>query len=141
MRLAFEMASRSKDPNTQVGAVIVDRHNHILSTGYNGFPQGIQETPDLWQRPHKYDRVIHAETNAIAQAARRGVSLVESTIFTTHLPCLNCCKTIIAAGITRVVANGLIRGWDAEHEKACVLFNESSIRWEITQNVRKDKVS
>src|SRR3546814_4797914 len=79
MRIAQDVASRSKDPSTQVGAVLVDADNHIIATGYNGFPPGIEETPARWQRPDKYERVIHAEMNAIAHAARAGHSTAGAT--------------------------------------------------------------
>src|SRR3546814_12912837 len=74
-------------PSTQVGAVLVDADNHIIATGYNGFPPGIEETPARWQRPDKYERVIHAEMNAIAHAARAGHSTAGATLYCTHFPC------------------------------------------------------
>ena len=69
MELACKVAERSKDPNTQVGCRIVDCENHVISEGYNGFGAGVFETEQMWQRPEKYDHVIHAETNAIGHAA------------------------------------------------------------------------
>lgn len=90
---------RSPSQKLKVGAVIV-LNNRIISTGYNGFFPGV---------PHKSIEVdghevntVHAEQNAIADAAKRGVSINGSTIYVTHYPCINCVKMIIASGINKV---------------------------------------
>ncbi len=119
MNLALSIAAdRSKDPNTQVGCVIVDENMDPVAFGYNGFGPGSEETEELWQRPAKYDHVIHAETNAIGRAARRGCSTEGATAYITAFPCLPCAKVLIAAGIKEVVALRLIHGWDDDHRKA-----------------------
>lgn len=100
--IAKQVATRSKDPNTQVGAVIVNQNYDIVSTGYNGFPPGVQDTEDRWQRPLKYEFVVHAEMNAIARAARFGKHTDGGALFCTHLPCRNCAKAVIAAGVKEV---------------------------------------
>lgn len=97
-------ASMSKDLNTQVGAVIIDYDRNILSTGFNGFPRGVNETPERQARPAKYLFTTHAEANAIAAAARNGHSLLNSTILVTHPPCAQCAALIAQAGIIRVLA-------------------------------------
>lgn len=125
--LAEKTASRSKDPSTQVGAVLVDTDKNIVATGYNGFPSGITETPERWERPGKYDLVIHAECNAIARAAKRGVKTDGCILFVTHFPCLNCAKTIIAAGIQEVAFGQTVKGWDEDHKKAYALMREAKI--------------
>lgn len=102
--MARMAATRSKDPNTQVGAVIVSPDKSIVETGYNGFAPGIAETEERWQRPLKYDFVIHAEQNAIGRAARHGKVVNGSTIYVTHYPCRECAKMIIASGIKAVYA-------------------------------------
>jgi dCMP deaminase len=127
MDVAMKVASRSKDPNTQVGAVITNKHHDILATGYNGFPPGCKDDDELWERPIKYDRVIHAELNAIARAARRGHALEGGILYTTAFPCLSCAKAIIAAGITDVYYDSLLKGWDEEHQKAQELMAEAGI--------------
>jgi dCMP deaminase len=127
MLLAGHISMRSKDPSTQVGAVIVGVENDILATGYNGFAPGVPDTDERWERPGKYDRVIHAEVNAIARAARRGTALADSTIYCTHAPCCHCARVIIAAGITRVVSYGSPDGWSEDHEKAAEMFMESGV--------------
>jgi dCMP deaminase len=89
---------KSKDPNTKVGAVIVDE-NRIISIGYNGFPQGIKDTEDKWQKPKKYDYVVHAEMNAIFNSERpvRGCR-----IYLPFWPCRDCAKNLAAAGIVEI---------------------------------------
>ena len=99
---------RSKDPNTQIGAVIVGPENQIISTGYNGFPRQVLETKERWERPTKYTYICHAEVNAIYNAARHGISLRNSTIYMLGFgppsaPCIECSKAIIQSGIEKIV--------------------------------------
>lgn len=95
-------ATRSKDPSTQVGAAIFDRSGRIVAKGYNGFPEGLEETEELWTRERKGDWVIHAEINAIANAARTGASTLGGRMFLTIPPCLDCAKAVVAAGISEL---------------------------------------
>ena len=106
MGVALLAAERSKDPNTQVGACIVDTQNRIISTGYNGFPQGCSDDEFPWNRDEgagetKYPFVVHAELNAVLNA--RDKSLVGSKIYVALFPCNECAKAIIQAGIREVV--------------------------------------
>ena len=106
MGVALLAADRSKDPSTQVGACIVDEDNRILSTGYNGFPQGCSDDEFPWNRDAsrgetKYNFVVHAELNAILNA--RGKSLVNSRVFVSLFPCHECAKAIIQTGVKEVV--------------------------------------
>lgn len=106
MGVALLAAMRSKDPNTQVGACIVDGANHILSTGYNGFPNGCSDDDFPWGREgamleSKYPFVVHAELNAILNA--RGKDLTGSRIYVALFPCNECAKAIIQAGISEVI--------------------------------------
>lgn len=106
MGVALLAAMRSKDPNTQVGACIVDGANHILSTGYNGFPNGCSDDEFPWGREgtmleSKYPFVVHAELNAILNA--RGKDLTGSRIYVALFPCNECAKAIIQAGISEVI--------------------------------------
>lgn len=88
----------SKDPSTKVGAVVV-RNNRILSSGFNGFPTGVlDDNALLAQREEKYQRIVHAETNALI-----GVDVRRGTLYSTHCPCSSCAGLIINAGISRVV--------------------------------------
>jgi dCMP deaminase len=136
MNLALSIAEdRSKDPSTQVGCVIVDKNMDPVAFGYNGFGPGAEETEELWQRPVKYDHVIHAETNAVGRAARRGCSTAGCIAYITAFPCLPCAKVLIAAGIKEIHALKLVHGWDDDHQKAAAEFDRVGIQWHIwTQN-------
>jgi dCMP deaminase len=90
---------RSKDPNTKVGAVIVDRDNKIVSVGYNGFPSGFSDTEDRWQAPNKYDYVAHAELNAIINS---NSSTKNTILYVPFWPCKNCAKYLASAGIKEI---------------------------------------
>jgi len=105
MRMAHVIADRSKDPNTQAGAVVVNQQNIVIGLGYNGWPRGIK-TDDLpWERDgnlydSKYAYVVHAEENAVynSNAQTEGCKL-----YCTLFPCNECTKTIIQNGITEII--------------------------------------
>ena len=105
MRLAREISTWSKDPSSKIGAVIVNEDRYILSTGYNGFPRGVNDTEErLNDREQKYPRIVHAETNALMNALYNGVCVKGATIYVYGLPiCPDCTKLIIQSGIKRVV--------------------------------------
>jgi dCMP deaminase len=104
MSMLPTIASRSKDPDTKVGCVIVGPDNEIRSTGYNSFPRGIKDdVPERFVRPLKYKFVEHAERNAIYNAARIGVSLKGCTLYVPWYPCTDCARGVISAGIVKVV--------------------------------------
>lgn len=112
INIANIVRTKSKDNSSQIGAVIVGPDNQIVSTGFNGFPRGIDETDvTRWERPIKYAFVEHAERNAIYNAARHGISLRGCTMymvgFLPAVPCTECAKGIIQAGITRFVGCGI----------------------------------
>ena len=103
MDIASRVAQRSTCPRRVVGAVVV-MEKRILSTGYNGAPSGLEHCTDngcLMVDGHCV-RTLHAEQNALLQAAQFGVSTRGAEIYTTSSPCLNCAKMIINAGIIRV---------------------------------------
>jgi dCMP deaminase len=105
MKLADYIAQWSKDHSTKVGAVIVIDKNPI-SMGYNGFPRGCDDDKkERHERPAKYDWVLHAEENAIMNAARHGAKTNGSTLYVNWFPCCKCAGMIINAGITRVVCD------------------------------------
>ena len=107
MGICLEVAKRSTCDRARVGAIVV-KDKRILTTGYNGSPKGLDHCDDaghLMANGHCV-RTLHAEQNAIIQAALHGVSTAGSTIYVTHQPCLNCAKMIINAGIRRVVYSG-----------------------------------
>jgi len=103
INIAQAVSARSIDPNTKVGCVLVDKKYSILSTGYNSPPRGIKDNEVPLVRPDKYDWIIHAEANAIANAARVGTSLDECISYSTHRPCSSCLKLLISAGCKKII--------------------------------------
>lgn len=105
--LAFGIAQRGTCDRAQVGAVIV-RDRRVLTTGYNGSPAGLPHCDDVGHLmiDNHCVRTLHAEQNAIIQAALHGISVQGATCYVTHQPCLTCAKMIINAGIVRVIYAG-----------------------------------
>ena len=106
MGVAILSAKRSKDPNTQVGACIVNQKNRIVGTGYNGLPAGCSDDEFPWDKQGdflqtKYPYVCHAELNAILNNI--GMDLAGCRIYTALFPCNECSKAIIQSGISEVV--------------------------------------
>lgn len=100
----FQADLFSKDPVCKVAAILLARNSlHILSTGFNGLCRKHAETPERWERPAKYKWVCHAELNAVANAARSGVSVEGSVCVVTLFPCADCCKALIQAGVSHVI--------------------------------------
>lgn len=112
MQLAFVVAERSTCLRRQVGAVIV-KERQILCTGYNGSPSGLAHCSELGclrqdlsvpsGERHEICRAVHAEQNALVQAAKHGVAIKGAALYVTHQPCVLCTKLLINAGITRVI--------------------------------------
>ena len=112
MQMAQVVAGRSTCLRRQVGAVIV-KDKQILCTGYNGSPSGLRHCDEIGclrqslgvpsGERHEICRAVHAEQNALVQAARHGVAIAGADLYTTHQPCVLCTKLLINAGIKRVV--------------------------------------
>ncbi len=108
MEIAKLSARRSKDPNTQVGACIVSNDNRILSIGYNGAPNGLEDKDMPWGREGeliytKYLYVCHAELNAILNFKGNTNELKNAKIYVDMFPCNECAKLIIQSGIKEVI--------------------------------------
>lgn len=102
LELADHVAGWSKDPNTKVGAVIVNDNKQVLSLGYNGFPRGVEDRVSRYEdRQTKLLFVAHAERNALDNAY---VDVRGATMYTTLCPCNECAKSIVQKGIKRVVS-------------------------------------
>jgi len=100
--LANHIAKWSKDPSTKVGSVIVDHDKRIIGLGYNGFPRGVPDHPEVYaDKLTKYRFVVHAEANAILNA---NVGVKGMTMYATKYPCSECAKLIIQSGISRVIS-------------------------------------
>jgi dCMP deaminase len=108
INIANAVRLKSKDQSTKIGAVIVGNGNEIVSTGYNSFPRGINDNlPERQERPEKYYWMAHAEINSILNAVRIGVSTNNCTMYMScTLPCPECARAIINAGIRKIVVGG-----------------------------------
>ena len=124
LRMAQLVSTKSEDPNTQVGCVIVGPNNEVLSTGYNGLARGVKLTKSRMERPEKYFWFEHAERNAIYNAARNGIRIDGATLYQPGWPCTDCARAIIQAGITKVVR---IKE-NAEHDEHNKRWAEQSAR-------------
>lgn len=125
---------KSKDPSTQVGAIITDHHNIIISTGYNGFPMGVDDSEERYEnRELKYNLIVHAEMNAILLAARHGKSLLQTVLWVNRFPCCECAKAIIQSGIIKVnlIQNSddieFDKRWAKSIELSTIMFRESGV--------------
>jgi len=135
LKLAEEVASWSKDPSTQIGAIAVGNKGQVLSQGYNGFPRGILDKEAYYlDRETKYKYVVHAEMNVIYNATYNGVSLDGATMYVTGLPvCSDCAKGIIQVGIRRVVMieQNVPQKWIESWKTTAGMFDEAKINWEF----------
>jgi len=127
MGFAEHAAKKSKD-STKVGAVLVGEDKEVRLTGYNGPPHGVHDLPERRFRPEKYLFASHAEANLVAFAAREGIRTKGCSVFVTHHPCASCARTLIQAGIVRVVAGGGTTSMPAEEfTAASEMFIEADV--------------
>lgn len=136
-----EYKKKSKDPSSKFSAVIVDSNNAIVSSGFNGFPRGVVDSEERYNnREVKYRFVVHAEANAITNAARIGAKLDGCRIYVDTYPCSSCCKLIIQSGIREIVLNGdselhndegFKRRWAEDIETTLTMCKESSVNIRI----------
>ncbi len=126
LRIAREVGSWSKDPSSQVGCYIADQRHLPISFGFNGFPAGIADDERLHDREVKYAIIIHAEVNALLNAAR---SVEGGTIYTyPFMPCSQCASFLIQSRVGRVVAAAHPNPRFTENfERARALLNEAGI--------------
>lgn len=131
LALATHIAGWSKDPSTQVGCVVVGPDREIRSTGFNGFPRGIEDSiARLENRELKYPLICHAEENAIMHAARIGISLKGCTAYVTWPPCSRCARSLIQAGVDEVVyptESEIPERWGDDFEIATSMMNEAGL--------------
>ena len=103
MGIAREVGSWSHDPGTKVGCVLV-LEKRILSVGFNGFPQNLSDSLELYKdREYKLAVTVHAEANAILNAAKNGAKTQFCTAYVTFPPCSQCAAALIQAGVAKVV--------------------------------------
>ncbi len=141
MQMAQMISTWSKDQSTKVGCVIVSPEKAILSMGYNGFPRGVDDTPEYRHiRPTKYEFVVHAEENALLNAGRNGTRLNGGILYVTMPPCTRCAGSIIQAGIKEIIylepeVQKQIPGWRDSLKYSFEMFNEASV---IHKPIKRD---
>ena len=131
MGVAKLSALRSKDPKTQVGACIVNSDLRIVGIGYNGMPQGVDDSVFPWSNEGdflqtKYPYVVHAEANAILNATQ---SLKGSNIYVTLFPCNECTKLIIQSGIKEIVYESDKYQHTEEHQAAVKMLDAAKVKY------------
>ncbi len=127
-QMAKLVGSWSKDPSTQVGAVITDG-NRIVSVGFNGYPHSVSDKADVDDREMKLLKTIHAEENAILFAQR---DLSDCEIWVTHFPCPNCAAKIIQTGIKHVNCPSpdadFLSRWEEKINVSKTMFKEANVK-------------
>ena len=129
MAQAYIAATRATCHRKHVGCVLVSQDNHVISTGYNGSPPG---KPHCGDDNHEISdghciRTVHAEANAISQAARKGVSTLGARCYTTIIPCYDCAKLLITAGISHVAFHGFYQSRYDSSDKVTQFLREANI--------------
>lgn len=136
MSMTYLVSMKSKDPSTRIGAVIVGPDHEIRSTGYNGLPRGLDDDqPQRSERPEKLFWYEHGERNAIYNAARMGIALKDCTMYTQGVPCADCARAVIQAGIRRVIVDKRIEmekdvggsKWSESCKRSRVMFEEAGV--------------
>lgn len=130
LNIAKDVASWSKDPSSKVGAVIVGKKGQIISQGYNGYPRGFKDNAEKVSREDKYKCTIHAEPNAIFNAALNGASTENTSIYVCNVAvCHECAKYIIQAGIKEVYYDTKPSGrWETSGLLALRFFDYAEVK-------------
>lgn len=140
MNMCYEVALRSPDESTKSGCYIASMDNTPISFGYNGFPRGIEDTPERQQRPLKYQYFEHAERNAFYNATREGKSCVGAKLYVNWMPCADCARGIIQNGIAELIVHKqgqkafkMSRNddnfWDDDHQMVHGMFDEAGVKF------------
>ena len=140
MRHAYLISSKSKDKRTKIGAVLV-QDKHIISSGFNGLPMGTcDHVEERFFNPEKKFWFEHAERNAIYTCARYGVRALGATMFTNGLPCSDCTRALIQAGILHVVVHKQwtdyerefdLEKWNQNRERTIKMFSEAKVTFSV----------
>ncbi|MGC9365915.1 MAG: deoxycytidylate deaminase [bacterium] len=145
MGVALLSAQRSKDPNTQVGACIVDQHKKIVGVGYNGLPLGCSDQKYPWSRQGeflqtKYPYVCHAELNAIIN--KNSKDLYGCTIYVGLFPCNECAKVIIQSGIVEVVYMSDKYAHTDSVKASKMMFESANVKYrQLTVDIQKIEIN
>jgi len=143
MGIAIFTSLRSKDPNSKVGAVIVNEQHHIVGTGYNGFVAGADETIFNWEREGewlktKYPFVVHAEDNAILNSTVS--DLRKCRIYSTLYPCNECAKKIAQKGISEVIFISDKYRMEDFHRASQMIFKASGVKTRKIGRIHLDDI-
>ncbi len=137
----YWVATKSKDPHTKVGCIIV-KNNRVVSTGYNGIPKMVLDNiSSRSERPEKYKWYEHSERNAIYDAADRGCSTHGCDLYVNFMPCIDCARGIIQSGIKRIIIHKLYDDmvinalkeksdysqWQGHNDISLTMFKESGV--------------
>ena len=130
LKLASEVATWSKDKAKQVGAVITNKDNQVISIGFNGLAKGIADDNRLLNKEWKNQVILHAEENAMLNAS---ASVKGAKLYCTHSPCGHCASLIIQSGIKEVYFPAQEDDHLVKYRVGLQLLNEAGIKWkEIT---------
>jgi dCMP deaminase len=131
LRIAHEVSSWSHDPGTKVGCVLVS-NKRILSVGYNGFPKNLSDSIELYKdRDYKLAVTVHAEANAILNAAKNGAQTDSCTAYVTFPPCSQCAAALIQAGVSKVICPNPAHSperWRASFKLANEMLYEAGVK-------------
>ena len=133
LKRAYELALFSKDPSTQNGSILLNRHGNIISEAWNAFPDNVLEKKERWERPLKYKIIEHAERNAIYKAASQGLSTKDGILVCPWAACTDCARGIIQAGIKLLVTHKQASDrspdfWRQDIDIALEMFKESDVQ-------------
>lgn len=137
MTLVYAVSMKSKDESTHIGAVIVGPDNEIRSTGYNSFPRGLMDkVKERQKRPEKYFYFEHAERNSIYNAARMGTSLNGCRMYTQGIPCADCARACIQAGLSEIIVHetwerNKDKKWEESASYSISMFQECEVHLRI----------
>lgn len=137
LETAKHVAQWSRDPSRKIGAIIIGEDKQIVSQGFNGFARGVADTEYRYSdKETKYKFVVHAEMNAIFNAALSGARVKGGTIYVTGLHvCHACADGIIQSGINKVVMESdQCKGWEESAEIARIKFKEAGVQYEYANN-------
>ena len=133
MRHVYLAALKSKDPRTKIGAVLV-RDGIVISEGFNGIARGVLDAPERYHdRIIKYQYICHGEANSVFNAARSGVKTLGSILYTQGIPCNECAKAVIQAGVVEIVIHAqwpemkYAEKWVESTNVSKIMFSEAGI--------------
>ena len=134
MTMVYLVASGSKDKRTHMGAVVVGPRREIRSTGYNGFVRRLNDS--VQERQEKGEKQFwfeHAERNSIYNATLSGISLVDCTMYTNGIPCMDCGRAIVQSGIIEVVVDkkwnpNTFKEWAERNRRTLEMFEEVGVK-------------